>query len=217
MRIALIHAGTVSIQPIENAFHRLWPEAQLMNILDDSLFSDRGEGALPAFMTDRFIALGRYAVQSGAQGILFTCSAFGPCIEACANDLAPIPVLKPNEAMIDEACAAGGRIGLLASFAGTLNTMPGEFPVGADVKPVLVEGAFDALLAGDVAEHDRRVLATASAMDDCKVFALAQFSLSRVAPLLEARLGKPIFSTPISAVRELRRRLASQHGLPYQP
>ncbi|MCA3155882.1 MAG: hypothetical protein ING30_12845 [Burkholderiales bacterium] len=90
MRIALIHAGTVSIQPIENAFRRLWPEAQLMNILDDSLFSDRGEGALPAFMTDRFIALGRYAVQSGAQGILFTCSAFSPCIEACANDLAPI-------------------------------------------------------------------------------------------------------------------------------
>ena len=207
MRIALIHAGMVSVKPIESAFRQLWPEAQLMNILDDSLFFDRGEGALPASMTERFITLGRYAARTGAQGILFTCSAFGPCIEACAEDLAPIPVLKPNEAMIAEASAMGGRIGLLATFAGTLNTMPGEFPVDADVKPVLVEGAFDALLAGDTAEHDRLVLATAEALKDCNVLALAQFSLSRVAPLLEARVGKPVFSTPSSAVRELRRRL----------
>ena len=207
MRIALIHAGMVSVKPIESAFRQLWPEAQLMNILDDSLFFDRGEGALPASMTERFITLGRYAARTGAQGVLFTCSAFGPCIEACAEDLAPIPVLKPNEAMIAEASAMGGRIGLLATFAGTLNTMPGEFPVDADVKPVLVEGAFDALLAGDTAEHDRLVLATAEALKDCNVLALAQFSLSRVAPLLEARVGKPVFSTPSSAVRELRRRL----------
>lgn len=207
MRIALIHAGAVSIKPIEGAFQQLWPEAQLMNVLDDSLFSDRGEGALPEAMTERFITLGRYAARTGARGILFTCSAFGPCIEACAKDLAPIPVLKPNEAMIDEACAAGGRIGLLATFAGTLNTMPGEFPIDADVKPVLVGGAFDALLGGDTAEHDRLVLATAEALKDCNVFALAQFSLSRVAPLLGATLGKPVFSTPSSAVRELRRRL----------
>ena len=206
MRIALIHAGMVSVKPIESAFQQLWPEVQLMNILDDSLFFDRGEGALPASMNERFITLGRYAARTGAQGVLFTCSAFGPCIEACAEDLAPIPVLKPNEAMIAEASAMGGRIGLLATFAGTLNTMPGEFPVDADVKPVLVEGAFDALLAGDTAEHDRLVLATAEALKDCNVLALAQFSLSRVAPLLEARVGKPVFSTPSSAVRELRRR-----------
>ena len=208
MRIALIHAGMVSVKPIEGAFRQLWPEARLMNILDDSLFSDRGEDALPEFMTERFIALGRYAAGTGAQGILFTCSAFGPCIEACAEDLAPIPVLKPNEAMIAEACAAGGRIGLLATFAGTLYTMPGEFPVDADVKPALVERAFAALLAGDAAEHDRLVLATAESLKDCNVFALAQFSLSRAASLLSARLGKPVFTAPTSAVYALRRRLA---------
>ena len=70
MRIALIHAGMVSVKPIESAFRQLWPEAQLMNILDDSLFFDRGEGALPASMTERFITLGRYAARTGAQGIL---------------------------------------------------------------------------------------------------------------------------------------------------
>ena len=69
---------------------------------------------------------------TGADGILFTCSAFGPCIEACARELAPMPVLKPNEAMIEEAVALTGphgRIGLMATFAPTLASMPPEFSV----------------------------------------------------------------------------------------
>ena len=204
-RIALVHAGAVSIPPIELAFQQLWPEAQIMNLLDDSLFLDRGVGALPPAMAERFITLGRYAAASGADGILFTCSAFGPCIEACAADLAPIPVLKPNEAMIAEAYSTGGRIGLMATFAGTLTTMPAEFPTGSDLKPVLIKGAFEALQRGDMKTHDDLVLTAAESLVDCDVFALAQFSLSRVAALLFERFGKPVYSTPTSAVRSLRR------------
>jgi hypothetical protein len=37
MRIALIHALKHSIAPIEESFARLWPDASLMNLLDDSL------------------------------------------------------------------------------------------------------------------------------------------------------------------------------------
>ena len=69
------------------------------------------------------------------QGILFTCSAFGPCIDAVAGAAWPrVPVLKPNEAMIDDAVRAArafgrrGRIGLIATFAPTLASMPAEFP-----------------------------------------------------------------------------------------
>jgi Asp/Glu/hydantoin racemase len=68
--------------------------------------------------------LGRYAAGTGADAILFTCSAFGPCIEAVACDHASIPVLKPNEAMIEHAAARGRRIGLLSTFAPTLDSMP---------------------------------------------------------------------------------------------
>src|SRR3954471_8085692 len=106
MRIALIHALKHSIVPIEDAFSRLWPMPRLANLLDDSLSADLArDGMLTDAMTQRFLTLAHYAKRCGADAILFTCSAFGPCIEACARELAPMPVLKPNEAMIEEAVA----------------------------------------------------------------------------------------------------------------
>src|ERR1700722_13013630 len=132
MRIALIHALKHSIPAIEEAFGRLWPEARLANLLDDSLSADLArDGSLTPAMHQRFLMLARYAASTGADGILFTCSAFGPCIEACARELAPMPVLKPNEAMIEDAGALAGptgRVGLLASFAPTPSSMPPAFP-----------------------------------------------------------------------------------------
>src|SRR4051794_18385542 len=158
MRIALVHALKHSIAPIEASFAQAWPEARRMNLLDDSLSADLArDGRLTEAMTARFLSLGRYTAATCADAILFTCSAFGPCIEAVALEHAPMPVLKPNEAMIKQAAAQGRRIGLLATFAPTLLSMPGEFPGSVEVVPKLAAGALDALDRGERAEHDRLV------------------------------------------------------------
>src|ERR1700676_2653994 len=74
MRIALIHALKHSIVPIEVSFARLWPDANLMNLLDDSLSADVArDGRLTVAIADRFLILGRYAASTGADAILFTC------------------------------------------------------------------------------------------------------------------------------------------------
>ncbi|HUZ63653.1 MAG TPA: arylsulfatase [Acetobacteraceae bacterium] len=210
-RIGLIHALRHSLAPIEEAVARVWPEAEVAHLLDASLSADLARaGALTPAMTERFLALARYAAGTGADGILFTCSAFGPCIEACARALAPMPVLKPNEAMIEAAVAAAGasgRIGLLASFAPTLASMPPEFATaapGAQVTAALAEGALDALDRGDAARHDALAVAAAAALQACDVIALAQFSLARAAPAIAARTGRAVLTTPESAVRKLR-------------
>ena len=208
-RITLIHALRHSPPPIEAAFARLWPGQFLMNLLDDSLSADLArQGRLDEAMTGRFLALGRYAAGTGSDGILFTCSAFGPCIEAVAAALAPLPVLKPNEAMIAEIAAAGHRrVGLLATFAGTLASMPREFPPGIAVLPMLAEGALAALDGGDAATHDRLAVAAAerlAAQERLDAIALGQFSLAHVAPAVAAATGLPVFATPESAVRRLK-------------
>src|SRR5690606_81788 len=133
-------------------------------------------------------------VDTGAQAILFTCSAFGPCIEACAAAFPAIPILKPNEAMIEEAVAAGGTVGLLASFAPTLASMPAEFPPDTRLQTKLAPGALAALDQGDLATHDRLAAAAARDLAGCDVIALAQFSLARAAQAVAAATGKPVLT-----------------------
>lgn len=210
-RIALIHALQHSVAPINEAFARDWPEAVRMNMVDDSLSADlaRSGRGLDAAMHERFQRLGQYAVDTGADAILFTCSAFGPCIEAVAARHAAIPVLKPNEAMVEEAAQGHGPLGLIASFAPTLASMPPEFPPGVELVPALAEGALDALNRGDTATHDRLVAEQARvlAARGCTRLALAQFSLARAQAACEAASGLPVLTTVDSAVRALRRRL----------
>jgi Asp/Glu/hydantoin racemase len=219
-RVALIHALAHSIAPVTGEFERAWPECRRMNLLDDSLSADleRSATGVDATMTARFLTLAAYAIATGAQGILFTCSAFGPCIDAVAARWPEIPVLKPNEAMIEEAVIAAtaegrnGRIGLVATFAATLRSMVPEFPAGVEVMPVFAEGALAALAAGDVAAHDRLAADAAreARIGGCSVIALAQFSLARAAPEVERAVALPVFTTPASAVRRLRERMASR-------
>ena len=116
-------------------------------------------------------------------------------------------MLKPNEAAIEEAVGIGRRIGLLATFPGTLASMPAEFPPGVEVVPCLAEGALAALDAGDAAAHDRLSAEAAVALKGCDAVLLGQFSLARAAPLVEAATGLPAVTTPGSAVRKLRRLL----------
>jgi hypothetical protein len=215
MRIALVHALKHSIPPIEAAFARLWPDASLMNLLDDSLSADVArDGRITEAMTERFLRLGRYAKGAGADAILFTCSAFGACIEVVAREQAPMPVLKPNEAMIEQAVGqvvrkGGRRIGLLSTFAPTLISMPPEFPGSVEIVPKLAEGALAALDRGDRAEHDRLVAEASRDLRGCDLIALAQYSMAPAAALVAEISGLPVVTTPDSAVLKLKQALRS--------
>lgn len=208
-RIALIHALTHSMGPINRAFELHWPQAAVMNLLDDSLSSDLAKGSLDARMYERFETLATYAVGCGADAILFTCSAFGPCIDAVARKYASIPVLRPNEAMIAAAVAQGNRIGLVASFAPTLRSMPAEFPSSVNVDVEWAEGALEALERGDLAQHDMLAACAAQRLSHrgCDVIALAQFSLARAADTVQSTIDVPVLTTVDSAVEMLMRRI----------
>ena len=223
-RIALIHALPHSVTPVNSAMIRLWPEASRMNLQDDSLSTDLaaveakapGTG-LDAFMHERFQRLAQYAIDCGSDAILFTCSAFGSCIEAVAASQ-KIPVLKPNEAMIEQAVALVGErgkmngqvLGLVSSFAPTLASMPNEFSTDVNLEMKLAEGAMAALNAGDVVTHDKLVVAAAVDLvkQGAKVIALAQYSMAHCKPMVEAACGVPVLTTTDSAIEKLKRVLA---------
>ncbi|MFN0184251.1 MAG: arylsulfatase, partial [Aquabacterium sp.] len=169
-RIALIHALRESPAPIDAAFDALWPEARRTHLLDDSLSADLASaGAIDAAMTQRFLDLAAYVRRQGADAILFTCSAFGLCIDAVKAAHPELPVLKPNEAMVDEAVAwarahPGQRMGLVASFQPTLRSMPQEFPPTLQPLCALAAQALPALQRGDGAAHDADAVAAAASL-----------------------------------------------------
>jgi maleate cis-trans isomerase len=214
MRIALIHAVTVAMAPVHAAFARLWPAAECIDILDTSLSLDRErDGELTAAMSRRIAALADYAAATGADGILYTCSAFGEAIETAAA-ATPVPVLKPNEAMFAAALKTGERIGMLASFAPSVAGMEDEFcdmaaAAGsrAAIETICVEGAMAALKAGDGATHDRLLAEAAPRLAHCDAVLLAHFSTSRADQAVRAAISRPVLTAPGAAVEALKRAL----------
>ena len=132
--------------------------------------------------------------------------------EAVAREHAPMPVLKPNEAMIEQAAAQGCRIGLLATFVPTLASMPREFPPGIEIVPKLAEGAMAALDRGDRATHDRLVVEASRDLRHCDLIALAQYSMAPAAELVAQASGRPVVTTPDSAVLKLKNMLSGNRA-----
>jgi Asp/Glu/hydantoin racemase len=214
-RVVLVHATPLSMGPVDNAFAELWPAAATVNLLDDSLAPDKARSSSPQAMYPRFRMLTDYAVSLGASAILFTCSAFGGEIEA-ARRAHSIPILKPNEAMLQDALAIGPRIGVIATFGPTVDSISRELTVLAssegkriDWVAELAEGAFEALAAGAAAEHDALVTAAATRLPSVDVVLLAQYSMARALPAVRnVANGVPVLTSPHAAVLQLRRRLA---------
>jgi Asp/Glu/hydantoin racemase len=205
------------------AFTAEWPEARVSNLLDDSLFAwIREAGGIAPEMYDVFRNLTRHMVDRGADAILFTCSAFRPVIDACIKDF-PLPILKPNDAMIDDALDAGSRIAVMATVGPTIPSISVEIEEMAaargqkvELVPYFVDRAFDALASGDAATHDRLVAERARDIRNCDSIVLAQFTLSRAVPAVQAVNKTPVFNSPGAAVARMRemvnRRRASRRG-----
>jgi maleate cis-trans isomerase len=215
-RVALIHATLLAIEPVRRALVEHWPEAETVNLVDDSLVRDRGDAALPpAAVGQRVLALSTYARDIGCRGILFTGSAFGPAVSDAATALSPIPVLNPHEAMFNEVLRDGTRIGLLATYGMALPTMAADFEAAAAragravrLLTLAVPEAMEALRAGDSATHDSLLAErAAAAFGGCDAIMLAQFSMAQALAAVRDRTGRPVLSSPVSAVRELRRRM----------
>ena len=219
-RIALIHATPLAMQPIQDAFERLWPAARRMNLLDDSLTADRAAaGELTHAMVERFIRLAEYARDAGCGAILFTCSAFGPAIEA-AGRATSLPTFKPNEAMFEQALgfAVAGRplrLGLVATFEASIDSMGDELHalaagrgIALDLRSAFVPGAMADLAQGRASAHHAKVAEAARTLRGCDAVMLAQFSMTAAREPAQAQLPCPVLSSPDCAVQALVRRMA---------
>ena len=118
-----------------------------------------------------------------------------------------------DEPLAEKAVTMGARVGVAATLRTTLNPTLELLRETAirlnqqvELVPALAEGAFEAVLAGNVAKHDELLLATLSdLMKRVDVVVLAQASMARVAALLPAEGGPPVLSSPELAMSQLKK------------
>ena len=207
----------VAIDPVADAFRQLWPAARVTNLLDESLAPDlAAAGSITPAITQRFVTLARYSENCGASAVLFTCSAFGTAIEEAKRSVG-IPVLKPNEAMLEEALLAGSRVALLATFEPSIPSLRTELEqlaltrgIKLEIRTRAIPTAVAALQQGRGAEHDKLIVAAAADIGKCDALVLGQFSMARAAPGIPPAPGRKILTSPHSAVNRLKQIFAAQ-------
>lgn len=195
-------------------YPRQWPELRITNLLDDGimgLFADgRWDEARERLLDMAGVGHRCYGVQAG----LVSCSAVSREQMAALRAESPIPLLKIDEPMAALATAAANRIGLLVTFPPTLpiaeqllRDAAGGTPL--EIVPMVAPEAIAALLSGDRASHDARLIAAADTLAEQGIGALvlAQVSMGPLVPLLRKRLALPVFSSLETSLDALRRLL----------
>ncbi|WP_294178595.1 aspartate/glutamate racemase family protein [uncultured Schumannella sp.] len=207
-RIAMIHTGAVVIPTFSALATEHLPGVEVQHLLDSTIVGDLGGGADHDQIAQRLSALGRAAKASGADAVVFTCSSISGYASEVA-DAVGLPVLRIDEAMADDAVAAGARIGVVATLETTLRPTAALLRERADLArrevelvEVVVTGAFDAVVAGDRARHDELVgasLVELAARTD--VIVLAQASMASAAASVDVAV--PVLTSPERGVRRV--------------
>lgn len=208
-KLGLVHTSATLVPVFAQLCKDKLPGVETFNIVDDSLVKGiREAGSITPQIAKRVADYLKSAESGGADHILVTCSSIGPATEAGAKEV-KVPVLRVDQPMADQAVQTGKRIGVIATLSTTLEPTADLIQRRAksagkqiELTSKLVEGAFDALMAGDGASHDAKVAeALKELSQQVDVIVLAQASMARVVDALSpADKRVPILASPGIAV-----------------
>lgn len=211
-QLTLSHTSGMMIPVFAELCSELLSGVEVVHVVDESLLKDiiRDNG-LSKPTARRVVGHILSAEQAGTDFIMVTCSSIGPAAEL-SRELVNVPVMRVDEPMAELAVSKGSRIGVVATLASTLNPTADLIRSrtgGQNIHVIaeLCEGAFQAVISGDPATHDRIVAAGVRDLSgQVDVIVLAQASMARVVKTLPAgSVTIPILSSPRPAIEHLAR------------
>ena len=209
-RLLLLHAARPSVEPVAEFYLREAGDLTPVNVLDDGVM-----GHLRRQDWGRAVARLRSLILQGVEEygvdtVLVTCSALGPVQMAAVRDGLPVRALKIDEPMLEQAAVSfPGPIGLVATFPSTVETSSAwlrRFQPEVEIEVSCDAGALEALLCGERAEHDRRLIAAAEEMAARGVagIVLAQVSMARLAEEIRQRTGLIVLESLTTSLAGVR-------------
>ena len=210
MRVTMIHAIAESIPPVRLAFAEEFPEAEVVNVLDEGLLFDYDDKLTP-HLRRRMSNLIGYCQDNKADAIGLACSVYAPVVDS-ARDLVDVPLVSSYGPVMTDAVAAGPRVGLIASVAAALSDSEhylklGGEEAGVPVEPVLclAEDLIAVMRAEGQPGLERRLEQEVMKLaPDVDVVLLTQFSFAAALEHLKKVSPVPVLSAPHSSARTLK-------------
>jgi hypothetical protein len=204
-RVGFLHTAEVHVATFEALSREYLPSTFTVHRVDpEALELARQDGSAESV---RAVVAAHLAElrDAGCEVVLCTCSTLGEVGEDLAGD--GLEVIRIDRPMLRRAVTLGPRIGVLVALTSTVEPTTRVLAeeaadAGADitVEVTVVEGAWDAFLAGDaVAYHSSIARAADTLAARCDVVVLAQASMEPAATLL-AGLATPVLTSPRSAM-----------------
>ncbi|MGK6319528.1 aspartate/glutamate racemase family protein [Sphingomonas sp. DT-204] len=216
--LGLIHNSPMLALVFNEIAARIMPDVRLLHFVDESTIKNTiAAGHLQKATMRQVIRLVGSTFDAGCDAALVTCSSIGRAVDMAA-ELYDRPVLRVDRPMAEKAVATGRRIGVVATLSTTLEPtadlvrrIAGQQSKDVELVEHLCEGAFEAVMAGDGATHDRIVgEALTEGLKGVDVILLAQASMARVvASLPEGAVAAPVFASPELGLERARDVLAS--------
>ena len=215
-RVAIVSpSGLHAVGPVAAAFGELWPEAEPINVIDESLYADYiATRVIDDTIARRLDALLHYVEMTGAEAAVFTGSVFGAIVEKSRADM-KIPVLASYEAMIEAAFEAGSRLAVVTTSPFSMPEITNDIRRYADRRglsytlqsKVLDDARISFREGGDIQKHFRLIAKAAENYADCDCLMLGQTSMGPAYDLIPPMPGRPVLTPLRTTVLKMKRLL----------
>jgi len=211
-KLAIIHTTSATVETMKTLAAEYLPDAELVNFVDDSILPQLGRnGGNLADVEERMIHYACFAEQVGADVILEACSSVGEVVSKMQSAVS-IPIVRIDEAMAEQAVQRGEHLGVAATLSTTLQPTTRLLRAKAqvagkqvEITPLLIEGAYQKLMAGDRDGHDNLLVEKLQDLArTVDIIVLAQASMARVLPRLSAADRDKILVSPRLAMERVK-------------
>ena len=210
MKVVALHTSQALVARIKELWEEQGIQAELVNIIDDSLIWEviRNNGPTPEVFR-RMLKFAQAAQDVSADYIFNTCSSVGGVMDN-VEKFCSTPIIKIDKPMALEAVGSGGSVGVLATLPSTLGPTCQLIRKTAEEKgrditiaDSVAEGAFPKYMEGKLDEHNKTVLEYGCRLaENSDIIVLAQGSMSLLAEELSQIIKKPVLSSPVSGVKQ---------------
>ena len=215
MRVVMIHAIAESIPPVRMAFGDVFPEAEVVNLLDEGLLIDF-DGKLTPKLIRRMSSLVSYSADHGADAIGLACSVYAPAVETIKN-LVDVPLVSSYGPVMADAVALGPKVGIIASEPATIRDAEHYLREEArqqnsnvEPYPRLAEDLIQVLRReGEAAFQNRLSEEINDLAPQVDAVLLSQFSLAIALDHVSKNCPVPVLSPPHSSARRLKELLSA--------